>query len=119
MKLRHTGLIDANFRPDLLHRRFTVIIKTNDLLLPRRQRGDRGAHLGAGFFAFEGGVGRLRLGRHQRLRQDRLINVIVVGQRRGRLDGVDANDRAAQPLLVGTHFGGQVRERRLASVLAP
>jgi len=45
--------------------------------------------------------------------------VIVVGQRRGRLDGVDADDRATQPLLVGTHLGGQVCERRFASVLAP
>jgi len=43
--------------------------------------------------------------------------VIVVGERRGRLDGIDANDRAAQPLLVRTHLRGQVRERRLASQL--
>ena len=44
--------------------------------------------------------------------------MVVVGQRRGRLDGVDADDGAAQALLVGAHLGGQVGQRRLAAELA-
>ena len=51
-------------------------------------------------------------------RQRRLVQVVVGGQGRRRLDGVDSDDGAAEPLLVGTDLGGQVGERRLAAVFA-
>ncbi len=40
-------------------------------------------------------------------------------ERRRRLDGVDAHDRAAQALLVGADARGQVGHRRLVPELAP
>ena len=44
--------------------------------------------------------------------------MLVVRQRRGRLDGVDADDGAAEALLVGADLRGEVGERRLAAELA-
>src|SRR3954466_1592284 len=44
--------------------------------------------------------------------------VVARGERRCRLDGVDADDGAAEPLLIGTDLGGEVRQRRLATVFA-
>jgi len=44
--------------------------------------------------------------------------MFVVGERRGGFDGVDADNRAAQALLVGPDLRGQVGERRLATELA-
>ena len=40
-------------------------------------------------------------------------------ERRGRLDGVDADDRPAQALFVRAHLGGQLGVRRLVAQLAP
>jgi len=60
----------------------------------------------------------VRLGRQQRRRQRRFVGVLGGRQRRGGLDGVDADDRAAQPLLVGSNLRGQVGQRRLAAQLA-
>jgi len=59
----------------------------------------------------------VRLGRQQRRRQRRFVGVLGGRQRRGGLDGVDADDRAAQPLLVGSNLRGQVGQRRLAPQL--
>ena len=44
--------------------------------------------------------------------------MLTGGERRGRLDRVDAHDRAAQTLLVGSDAGGQIRHRRLVPQLA-
>jgi hypothetical protein len=44
--------------------------------------------------------------------------LVVVGERGGRFDGVDADDRAAEPLLVGADLGGQVGKGGLAAELA-
>jgi len=44
--------------------------------------------------------------------------MFVVGERRGGFDGVDADNRAAQALLVGPDLGGQVGQRRLAAEFA-
>jgi hypothetical protein len=60
----------------------------------------------------------LGLGRQQRRRQRRLVGVLGGRQRRGGLDGVDADDGAAQALLVGADLRGQVGQRRLAAQLA-
>ena len=46
------------------------------------------------------------------------VEVLVVGERGGRFDGVDADDGAAQALLVGPDLGGEVGQRRLAPELA-
>ena len=48
----------------------------------------------------------------------RFVEVFVVGERRGRFDGVDADDGAAQALFVGPDFGGKVGQRRLVPKLA-
>ena len=44
--------------------------------------------------------------------------MIAAGQRRGRFDGVDAHDGAAQPLLVGSHACRQVGHRRFVTQFA-
>jgi len=119
MQLRHTGLVDANFASDLLHRRFAVVVAADDLLFAWRQRGDGGTHADTDLLAFERDVSLFGLGWDQCLRQRRLINVIVIGDRRSGLNGLDADDRAAQPLFVRAHLCGEIRQRRLATVLAP
>jgi len=60
----------------------------------------------------------VRLGRQQRRRQRRFVGVLGRRQRRRGLDSVDSDDGTAQALLVGSHFCGQVGERRLAAQLA-
>ena len=45
--------------------------------------------------------------------------MLAAGERRGRLDGVDADDRAAQAFLVGADARREVGHRRLVSELAP
>jgi len=44
--------------------------------------------------------------------------VIGGGKRGGRLDGVDADDRAAETLFVGADLGGQIRQRRFVAKLS-
>ena len=82
------------------------------------QRLDGRAHALACFELLVGGVGRIGLGGHQRGRQRALVEVLAGGERRGRFDRVDADDRAAQALLVGSDAGGQIGQRRLVSQLA-
>ena len=65
-----------------------------------------------------GGIRLFRLGGNQRGRQRRLVEVLAARERRRRLDGVDADDRAAEPLFVGAHLRGKLRKRRLAAELA-
>ena len=67
------------------------------------------------FLALVGGVGTLGLDRHQHRRQLRLVDVVGARQRRGLLDGVDADDHLAEALLVGADGGGQVGQRRLVA----
>ena len=62
------------------------------------------------------GAGRLR--RHERGGQRRAVDVLAGRERRRRLDGVDADDRAAEPRLVGADARGEIGERRLGAELA-
>jgi len=118
VELRHARLVDADLGADLLHRGLAVVIEADHFLLALGQRGDRSFDARARLLALVRAVGLLGLGGNQRGRQRSLLEVLVVGQRRGGFDRVDADDGAAEPLLVRAHLGGQVRERRLAPHLA-
>jgi len=118
VELRHAGFVDADLGADLLHRRLLVVVEADDLLLAGRERLDRRLDPAPRVFALERHIRPLRLGGDQSRRQRRFVEVIVVGQRGGRFDGVDADDGAAQALFVGANFGGQVGQRWLASELA-
>jgi len=119
MQLRHAGLVDANFASDLLHPRFAVVVAANNRLFAWRQRGDCGTHANPDLLAFKRRVRLFGFGWDQRLRQRGLINVVVIGDRRGGLNGLNTDDRAAEPLFVSAHLRGEIRQRRLATVLAP
>ena len=118
VQLRHARFVDADLGADVLHRHFAVVVEADHLALAPGQRLNRGAHAIARLAAFVGRVGRLRLGRHQRRRQRALVHVLAGVERRRRLDGVDANDGAAQALLVGADAGGEIGHRRFVSQLA-
>ena len=118
MQLAHTRFIHADLVADLLHRHFAVVVEPDHLLLAPGQRLDGRLHAILDLAALVGGVRTLRLRGQQRRRKIRFVGVIGVGQRRGGLDGVDADDGAAQALFVGADLGGQVRQRRLASQFA-
>jgi len=60
----------------------------------------------------------LRFGRDQRFGKRRFVELLVVGQGRGRFDGVDANNGAAKPLLVGSELLRQVGKGRFVAELA-
>ena len=118
MQLRDARLVYADFRADLLHRHFAVVIEADDLALAPRQRLNCHADALTGFGLFVGGVGSVGFGRHERGRQRAFVHVLAGGERRRRFDGVDADDRAAEPFLVGTDTGGEVGQRRLVAQLA-
>ena len=69
-----------------------------------------------GLLALVGHVRPLGLRGDERGGQRRFVEMVVVGQRRGRLDGVDADDGAAQALLVGAHLA---RRGRPATARSP
>jgi len=119
VELRYPRFVDADLGADLLHRGFLVVVEPDDLLLARGQRFDGRADAIFGFGFFVGGVGLLGLGRNERRRQRRLIEVFSAREWGGRFNRVDADDGAAEALLVRSHLGGEVGERRLASELAP
>jgi len=119
VELRDTRLIDANLSADLLHRRFLVVVKADQLLLACGQRGDRGADMSLGLIALVECVGLLRLRRHEDRRKRRFAKVLVLGQRRSRFDRVDPHDRSTKSLFVRPDLGGEIGQRRFASQLAP
>ncbi len=118
VKLRHSRLVDANLGANLLHRRFAVIVEADDLLLAQGQRRDRRLHAVLRFVALVGHVGLLGFRGDQRGRHRGFVVILGSRQRGGRLDGVDANDGAAQALLVGAHLRRKIGERRLAAEFA-
>ena len=118
VQLRDARFVDADLRANLLHRRFGVVVHADHLALARRQRRDRGADAIAHFALLVGLVGRLRLGRHERRRQRRAVDVLASRERRRRFDRVDADDRAAEPRFVGSDARGEIGERRLGAELA-
>ncbi len=113
VQLRDARLIDADLRTDLLHRRLAVVVKADDLLLTGGQRGNGGADSFLRLLPLVGVIRLLRFRRDQRGRQRRFVKVLVVGQRRCGLDGVDSHDRSAKPLFVGSNLCREVRQGRL------
>ena len=118
MELGDPRLVHTDFLPDLLHRRLLVVIEADDLLLTWRQRRNGGAHTIGRFGPLVRHIRLLGFGRDQRLGQRRFVEFFVVGQGRGRLDGVDANNRAAKTLLVGAKLVRQIGQRRLVAEFA-
>jgi len=118
VELRDTRLVDADLGANLLHGRFLIVVEPDHLLLAGRERRNRVLHPALGFFTLEGHVRTLGLRGDERRRQGGFVEMVVVGERRGGFDGVDADDRAAQALLVGTDLRSQVGQRRLATELA-
>jgi len=100
MELGDARLVDADLGANLLHRRLAVIVETDHLLLTRRQRRDGRAHALTRLSTLVGGVGLFGFRRNQGLGKRRFVEVLVVGERGGRLDGVDANDGATEALFV-------------------
>jgi len=119
VQLRHARLVHPQLGPDLLHRDLAEVVEPDQLALARGQRGDGGPNPVLHLAALEGRVGRLGLRGHQHGRQRRVVLVIVRGEGRGGLDGVDAQDRAVEALLVRANLGRQVGHRRLVPQLAP
>ncbi len=118
MELGDTRLVDANLGANLLHRRLAVIVETDHLLLARRQRRDGRAHALTRLCPLVRGVRLFGFRRNQGLGKRRFVEVLVVGERGRRLNGVDANDGATEALFVGPDFRGQVGQRRLTAELA-
>ena len=118
VQLRHPRFVHAQLRANLLHRHVAEVVEAHQPALALRQRGHRVANPLLHLAALVGGIGRLGLGRHERGRQRRLVEVIARRERRRRFDRVDAENGAAQALLVGSHLGGEVGQRRLVSQLA-
>ncbi len=118
MQLRHAGFVHADLGADLLHRDFAVVVKADDLTLAPRQRLNRNPDTIARFDLFVRGVGRVGLRGDEYGGQTRLVEMLTRGERRRRFDGVDANDRPAQALFVGSDPRGQVSHGRLVSELA-
>jgi len=110
MQLRHARFVHAELGANLFHRDFAVVVERDHAALAHRQGFDRAAHALTHFGALVRQIGTLGLGRHQDGGQLRLVQVIAAQQRRGRLDGLDANDGLAQALLVGADRFREVRE---------
>ena len=114
VQLRDARLVDAQGLPDLLHRGVLEVVEREQAAIA----GLEAAHgLAQPFAAFHGDValvGRRRRRGHAAGRQVGVLAVAAGGGRR-RLDGVDADDGAAEALLVGAEVGGQVGQRRFAA----
>jgi len=110
VELRDARLVDAELLSDFLHRDFAVVIEGDDPLLAGGQRGHGLAHPLTDLGPLVERIRTLGLGRHQHRRQLLVVHLVTRGVGRRGLDGVDANDRLAQALLVGAHGRGQVRE---------
>jgi len=80
VELRDARFVHADLGANLFHGGLTVVIEADDLLLARRQRGDRLADALLDLLALVGFVGLFRLRRNQRRRQRRLVEVLVVGK---------------------------------------
>jgi len=119
VQLRHAGFVHADLLANLLHRRLLVVVEADDFLLTRRKGRDGGADTIRRLRPFVRRIRPLRLRRDQRFRYGRLVEVVVIGQRRGGFDRVDAHDRPTEALLVGTQLIGQVGERRLVTEFPP
>jgi len=110
MQLRDARFVHADLLPDLLHRRLLVVVEADDLLFARWEGRDRGANTIRGLRPLVRRIRPLRLGRNQRFGDGRLVQVVVIGERRRRLDRVDSHDRPTQALLVRTKLVGEIRE---------
>src|SRR5581483_4680314 len=115
VQLRDARFVDADFRADLLHRRLAVVVEADDFALAPGQRLNGGADAVAGLALLVRRVGRIGLRGDERRGEGILVHVLAGGERRRGLDRVDADDRAAQPLLVRADFGGEIGERRLVA----
>jgi len=115
MELRHPRLVDAEFGADFLHRDFAVVVEGDDAALTRGQRADGATHAVLHFLPLVGGIGTLGLHRHEHLWQLGFVDVVGARERRGLLDGVDADDHLAEALFVGAHGLGEVGQRRLVA----
>ena len=115
VQLRDAGLVDADLGPNLLHRRFAVVVETDHFAFAGRQRRDGAADPVPHFPRFVGTVGRNRLRRHERRRQRCAVDVLAGRQRRRAFDRVDPDDRLAQAGFVGPQPRGKIRERRFGA----
>jgi len=118
VQLRDARLVDPDLGADLLHGDLAEVVHPDDPLLAGRKRPDGGPHALADFLMRVELVGQRRFGRLQHGRQLSLLDVLAGEQRRGRLDRVDAHDRAPEAGLVVPDARRQVGQRRVASRLA-
>jgi len=111
VQLRHPRLVDAELGANVFHGHFVVVVERDHALFARRQRRNGIAHARLHLVALVLHVGALRFGGHHHGRQLRLVHVLGARERRGRLNGVDADDGLAEPFLVGADLVGEVGER--------
>jgi len=118
VQLRDAGFVHADLATDLLHRDFAVVVEADDLPLAPGQRVDRGAHALLDFASGVRDVGPFRFGRQQDGGEHRLVAGLGGRKRRRRFNRGDPHDRAAQTFFIASELRRQVRDRRLAAVLA-
>jgi hypothetical protein len=108
MQLGDARFVHADLGSYLLHGGLAVVIEANHLLFARRQRCNGRADTVFGFLALICGIWLFGFGRNQCGWQRRLVEMLVVGKRRRRFNGIDSNDGPPQALFVGPNLGGQV-----------
>jgi len=115
VELRDTRLVDAQRLPDLLHRGVLEVVKQQELAVAGLEASHGGLETGTALTRDVPLVRRRRGRRHTPRGQIGIVAVTAAGGRRG-FDGVDADDGAAEPLLVGAEMCGEIGQRRLHTV---
>jgi len=117
MQLRHTGLVHAQLHPNLFHRHFAVVVQRDHAAFPRGQRFYRRPHAVSNLGAFEREIGALGFRRNHDRRQLRFVDVVAAGEWGGRFNRVDAYNRLAETLFVGSNRRRKIGERGLVTKL--
>jgi len=117
MQLRHTGFVHAQLHPNLFHRHFAVVVQRDHPAFPRGQRFYRRPHAVSNLGAFEREIGALGFRRNHDRRQLRFVDVVAAGEWGGRFNRVDAYNRLAETLFVGSNRRRKIGERGLVTKL--
>jgi len=114
VELRDARLVDAEGLPDLLHRGVLEVVEREQAAVAWLKATHR---LAQPFPTLHRDVALVwrRWGRRDAARRQVGVLAAAAGGGRRRLDGLDADDGAAEPLLVGAEVGREVGERGLAA----